>query len=142
LRARPIDATDGEADTVEVRGIDLDALDVPVLTGLQAQGDLLVVPGTTDDALRDADFRPVPPKGIPVLRGEHDHTLVADPGACRCSVAGAQAGNRLGLVEVSTTAYLVHIEHATLGLGPGIYTLHRQREATPEPSEINRYVVD
>ena len=36
----------------------------------------------------------------------------------------------LGVLDVTGTAYLVHPEHAALGIGPGRYALRRQREHT------------
>jgi hypothetical protein len=109
------------------------SLDVPVLSGLQAQGDLLVVPGTAHRWQHAIDIRPVPAAGIAVLRGEHDHTLVADPDACRYATPSEPNETCIGLIEVTATAYVVHLEHATIGIGPGVYALHRQREAMPRP---------
>ena len=62
---------------------------IPVIDGLQAQGDLIVVPFadlTEVMIVPNAYWREVPGSGIDVLRGGaggNPHTLVADPGACR-----------------------------------------------------------
>ena len=37
-----------------------------------------------------------------------------------------------GVLDVNGTAYLVHPEHAALGIGPGRYLLRRQREHTQD----------
>jgi hypothetical protein len=39
---------------------------------------------------------------------------------------------RLGVVHVATEAYLLHPEHAALGLAAGDYLLRRQREQTAD----------
>lgn len=106
---------------------------VPVLTGMQRQGDVLVV--------RRSDLPPatttVPRQGVPVVRGENGgntHLLLAS-GDVRCDVRTADARNlTLAVVTVAegATAYLAHPEHAYSGIGPGTYRLTRQREQADE----------
>lgn len=117
------------------------ALTIPVTAGLQAQGDLLVVPWRMVAA---AEARPgapttptpVPPTGIEILRsagGGNPHTLLAD-GKCtwtgRWFVDGD--GLTLGVVDASSVAYLLHPEHGASGIAPGRYVIRRQREAADE----------
>lgn len=126
------------ADLIETHGIDvLDHLDrdtlVPVLTGMQRQGDVLVKPDTNAAAKT-----PVPASGTPVVRGENGgntHSIVADGPGVTCDVRTATA-NDLELATLSvpqgSIAYLAHPEHAYSGIGPGSYTLRRQREQADE----------
>lgn len=116
--------------------------DIPVLTGLQAQGDVIVLPATG----RHAATTPVPQQGVAVVRGEnggHTHLLLAagtvawDPSA----TAGADPSDLdLGVLTVAdgATAYLAHPEHAYSGIGAGTYVLRRQREQ----ADVARFVAD
>lgn len=140
---------------------------IPVTDGIQAQGDLLVIPV----ALLAADplgrtrrgvsivgsprWHAVPGAGVEVLRagtGGNPHTLVADPGACRWTT-GVDDPQRLALGALRTTgvAYLIHPEHGGSGIAPGTYVIRRQRERsgmTGRPSDFPhagnpvRYVAD
>ncbi|TKK90537.1 hypothetical protein FDA94_05970 [Herbidospora galbida] len=101
------------------------SLTIPVLDGIQAQGDLLVIPAhlleTSPEP--DAGWRPVPPEGLVLLDGVHPHVLVADPGTC-LSTDGPD-----GPVFTATApVYLMHPEHGATGLAPGRYAARRQRE--------------
>jgi hypothetical protein len=109
---------------------------IPVVDGLQAQGDLIVIPL----ALLEGDIvvpsfaerREVPAAGVELLRsaaGGNPHTLVADAGTCWWT-AGVhdRAGLALGVVEARTVAYLIHPEHGGTGIAPGSYVVRRQRE--------------
>lgn len=101
--------------------------EVPVVSGLQRQGDVLVVPHR---ASKDKGQR-VPAEGIAVVRGEaggNTHLLVADgPVSWRPVDNG---GLDLGAVTVEdgSAAYLLHPEHGGQGIGPGSYLIRRQRE--------------
>lgn len=112
--------------------LDREAL-VPIVTGLQRQGDVIVVP-TPDGA---AATKRVPASGVPVVRGEaggNTHAIVAE-GAVFCDVREATASNlTLATLTVTegATAYLAHPEHAYSGIGPGTYELRRQREQADE----------
>jgi len=140
---------------------------VPVTGGIQAQGDLLVIPlallaaGTRGWAWRNvsiadsAHWHEVPGAGIEVLRagtGGHPHTLVADPGTCRWTT-GARDPEGLALGALSTTgvAYLIHPEHGGSGIAPGTYVIRRQRERSgtthrssyfPHAADPFQYVID
>jgi hypothetical protein len=140
---------------------------IPVIDGLQAQGDLLVIPvallaAEPQDRVRrnisiadSARWHEVPAPGLEVLRagtGGNPHTLVADPGACRWTT-GVNDPQQLALGALSTNgvAYLIHPEHGGSGIAPGRYIIRRQRErsgASRNPSEFPhagnpfQYVVD
>ena len=126
---------------IDQHGIDvLDHLDrealVPIVTGLQRQGDVIVVPAAIAGHT-GAATRLVPAAGVPVVRGEaggNTHTVVAD-GDVYCDVREASAQDlTLAVLTVAegATAYLAHPEHAYSGVGPGTYVLRRQREQADE----------
>jgi hypothetical protein len=133
------------AELLDKTGLDvLDHLErevtVPVIDGLQAQGDLIVVPLNmiTTVAVVEYSWRPVPPEGIELVRGvagNNPHTLVADPGTCQ--INGAVVDRlRLTIAVIDNTApaYLVHPEHGASGIAPGQWLVRRQQE-----SAISRY---
>lgn len=107
-------------------------LAIPVLTGLQRQGDVIIVPDSTAKAAS-----PVPAAGVPVVRGENGgntHAIVAD-GPVFCDTRQASATDlTLATLTVpdGSTAYLAHPEHGYNGIGAGTYTLRRQREQADE----------
>lgn len=121
---------------------------VPVVDGMQAQGDLLLAPLTM---LRHVSLghswspRPmwqeVPSEGIELLRstaGGNPHTLVADPRQCWWTFDVTDpTGLAIGALEATTVAYLIHPEHGATGIAPGCYVVRRQREralgAAPGP---------
>lgn len=114
--------------------LDLDDL-VPVNTGMQRQGDVIIVP-TVGNA--KPATTPVPTTGTPVVRGEaggNTHAIVADGPGVFCDTRQATARD-LTLatltVDEGSVAYLAHPEHAYTGIGPGTYTLRRQREQADE----------
>ncbi|WP_328608704.1 hypothetical protein OG943_06150 [Amycolatopsis sp. NBC_00345] len=109
---------------------------VPVLDGLQAQGDLIVVPlalvANTVRAMAGGYGEPVPPGGIELVRGvagNNPHTLVADPGTCRWT-PDLHDPLRLGIAVFENTApaYLIHPEHGGSGVAPGRWLVRRQQE--------------
>jgi hypothetical protein len=125
------------ATLIEEHGITvLDHLDtdvtVPVNTGMQRQGDVLVAPRNVSPATT-----PVPAAGVPVVRGENGgntHTIVAD-GPVYLDLRTADTRNLvLALLTVppGSIAYLAHPEHAYTGIGPGTYVVKRQREQADE----------
>ena len=107
-------------------------LTIPIHTGLQRQGDVIVIPDPGDPATT-----PVPASGVPVVRGENGgntHAILAD-GTVYCDTHQASASN-LTLATLTVTpdavAWLAHPEHGYMGIGPGTYTLRRQREQADE----------
>jgi hypothetical protein len=111
------------------------ALAVPVIDGLQAQGDLIVVPASMLGMVRLDSFthwEPVPRSGVELVRGEggnNPHTLVADPGTCHWTT-GIRDPLRLavGMFSNTSPAYLVHPEHGGSGVAPGRWVVRRQQE--------------
>ena len=110
--------------------------DVPMLAGMQRQGDVLIVP-----CKPHAQGAPVPAKGVAVVRGEaggHTHLLVAVGDVRWTTISGRTL--ELGTLTVAggAEAYLLHPEHGAAGIAPGSYTLKRQRQQ----AEVERLVAD
>lgn len=106
--------------------------EVPVLTGPQRQGDIIVLPSRPSVELGAL----VPASGVPVVRGEaggNTHLLVAD-GPVSWLVGSVSDRLHLGTVTVpeGATAFLLHPEHGAQGIGPGTYRVRRQREQADE----------
>lgn len=108
-------------------------LEIPVLAGLQRQGDVLVRPAKVKATT------PVPLAGTPVVRGENGgntHAIYPTPeGPVFCDVqAGSNTDLRVAVLSVpeGSTAYLGHPEHGYMGIAPGDYTISRQREMAEE----------
>lgn len=123
---------------------------VPVVDGLQAQGDLIVVPHTllanavaTGPWSRTVD---VPLSGLELLRsaaGGNPHTLVADDGLCVWHTPVSDTRRlALGILDTQVTAYLIHPEHGATGIAPGRYVIGRQRERGIGGYESPRLVAD
>lgn len=123
------------AELLDSTGLDVLAhldrqVDVPVVDGLQAQGDLIVIPMEMTDAARArAGWHPLPADGIELVRGgdgTNPHTLV---GSCELTMAVLDE-ERLAVAVVRNTApvYLVHPEHGATGIAPGLWLIRRQRE--------------
>jgi hypothetical protein len=120
---------------------------VPVVDGLQAQGDLIVIPlSVVAQFVRpwsSALWRDVPPEGVELLRGAaggNPHTLVAEPGTCRWTNDVLDSNLlAIGMFEASAAVYLLHPEHGGTGCAPGTYVVRRQRE---HEGRRNRLVAD
>lgn len=129
-------------EMIDRHGIDvLDHLDrdqlVPVLDGLQAQGDVIVVPASIANRATAHATTPVPRAGVAVVRGEnggHTHLLLADGPVAFDPHDPGPGDLRLGTLTVrdGATAYLAHPEHGYAGIAPGTYELRRQREQADE----------
>lgn len=123
-------------------------LEVPVLTGVQAQGDLLIFPAElAADAAMAVEWRRVPDTGIALVRSEatgNTHWLHRAPDSQDVQWAPSRpvddlhtapddpARLRLAHLRVppGQAALLIHTdEHGANGIGPGTYTVHRKREA-------------
>ncbi|WP_017592976.1 hypothetical protein [Nocardiopsis potens] len=139
------------ADLTARTGLDvLDHLErqvsVPVVDGLQAQGDLIVVPAGLVPGLFLPDpgffWDEVPPEGRELLRsasGGNPHTLIADGGGCLWASSVRDPEHlALGAVRTSRPAYLLHPEHGGTGLAPGTYLIRRQREGGEAPDRWHR----
>ena len=105
-------------------------VEIPVLAGLQRQGDVIVRPVKTESSART----PVPAHGTPVVRGEsggNAHAIFAADGPVFCDTFAASATDlRVAVLSVpdGSTAYLAHPEHGYQGIAPGNYEIRRQRE--------------
>jgi hypothetical protein len=125
------------ATLIDQHGIDVDPhldrdLTIPILTGMQRQGDIIVIPDPAAKATT-----PVPPAGTAVVRGEnggHTHAVVADgPVACDIRTPNVWDLTLATLtVPAGSVAWLAHPEHGYMGIGPGSYTIRRQREQADE----------
>lgn len=104
--------------------------EVPVLTGVQAQGDLLIVP--TD--VKDVKWVAVPEKGVQVVLGEATgNTHWLHRGFDSPGVKWARLDEGLMLAAVSVpegeSAELIHTdEHGCNAMGPGTYVIHGKQE--------------
>ena len=114
---------------------------VPVHSGLQAQGDLFIVPAKEDGLTQAAAFADgtrgeVPAEGIAVIEAVgsgHEHRLFASvPGTAFFTPYRNRTGQDIGVLEAWETAYLLHPEHGATGVSPGSYVLRRQREQADE----------
>jgi hypothetical protein len=111
-------------------------IDVPILTGAQRQGDVIVL----NRPNRAPAATPIPASGVQVVRAEassNTHTLHSWDGSCffDADPTGGETGLTLGTLTVpeGASAYLVHTEeHGANGIGPGTYELRRQREFAGE----------
>ncbi len=106
---------------------------IPVLTGLQVQGDVAIVPAPPSAK----NGSPVLAAGVAVVRGEsggNTHLLVAEGPVSWAPVVGNPDLLDLGIVTVpeGATAFLLHPEHGANAMGPGNYVIRRQREQADE----------
>lgn len=120
---------------IEATGLDvLTELDrqveIPLLSGAQRQGDVLVIPAKISAST------PVPKSGTPVVRGENGgntHAIQAD-GEVYCDVLDPSPRNLAvaRLTVKSGEAVLCHPEHGFNRIAPGSYEIRRQREMAEE----------
>ncbi|VVJ15538.1 Uncharacterised protein [Amycolatopsis camponoti] len=124
------------AELLDKTGLDVLAhldrqVDVPVIDGLQAQGDLIVIPDDmTGSAYFRAGWRPLPAEGVELVRGgdgNNPHTLV---GRCELTTQVFDPeGLSVAMLHIEVPVYLVHPEHGATGIAPGRWLVRRQREA-------------
>ena len=112
-------------------------LEVPAVDGLQAQGDLFIIPAESKDlkGFPGQAGGEVPPAGIAVIAavGEgHEHRLFAGTPGTAWWRTLSQGGQDIGILECSQPAYVLHPEHGAAGIAPGWYVLRRQREQADE----------
>jgi hypothetical protein len=128
------------AQLIDAHGFDvLDHLDreaeIPVLDGLQAQGDLFVIPHAAKGRHAADRAQDVPATGIPVIEaagGGHEHRLFAGSPGTAWWTPAASGSQDIGVLECAEPAYLLHPEHGATGIAPGAYVLRRQREQADE----------
>jgi hypothetical protein len=133
------------ADLTGVRGFEvlehLEAeAEVPVLAGIQFQGDVAVIPAAELPDVGYGGFVAVGPAGVEVVRGEnggHTHLLVGDAGAVGwCPEVSDPEGLAVGVADVATEAFLIHAEHGGMGLAAGRYVIRRQREQADQERRL------
>lgn len=112
------------------------SVEIPVLNGLQCQGDLIIIPTHTTPAVN-----PVEANGVEVIRGEaerNSHTLHADKGTARWypHVKTRTDDLTLGHLQVTDKAWLIHAEHGANGIAAGTYEIRRQKEFSPEGTRM------
>ena len=111
-------------------------IEVPVLTGPQAQGDVAWWPRPPLGAAELESFKPVPAEGVVIVRGTNDHILDAYQGTVLWKALDPRAGDvTIGILHVPATAvaYVTHTEeHTTNGIGPGTYRVTGKREMADE----------
>lgn len=109
-------------------------IEVPVLSTVQRQGDVLICPA---EPVTDAGV-PVPPDGVAVVRGEatgNTHLLTAIGPVFWLAAPQRDTSLLLGTVTVpeGSTAYLIHTdEHGANGIGCGTFRLVGKREQAEE----------
>lgn len=119
------------ADVTIPAHLEADA-EVPVLTGLQAQGDLLVIPA--GKLPKGVTPEPVTAAGVQVVAGEatgNTHWLHQGFDSPGVAWARVDRGLTIGYVVVpdGQSAMLVHTdEHGANGVGPGVYAIHGKQE--------------
>jgi hypothetical protein len=119
--------------------------EVPVMTGPQSQGDLIIIPAKDDSYdISTVELQPVPDGGIQVVVGEatgHTHWLhrgFESPGITFGRVDEVDSNSVLngaslieGVVHVpeGEVAELIHTdEHGCNAMGPGTYVIRGKRE--------------
>jgi len=123
---------------IETHSFDvLDYLDrdveIPVLSGLQVQGDLIIIPCAFSVLNKTSRPQKVPPEGIAVIPATgsgHEHRLFASVAGTASLATGSSTD--IGILTCTEPAYIAHAEHAYTGVAPGCYTLRRQREQGEE----------
>ncbi len=108
---------------------------VPVLPGLQAQGDLFVIPQETRGRHAADHAKGVPQAGVAVIEAVgtgHEHRLFAGQPGTAWWTPAVRSVQDIGVLECTEPAYLLHPEHGATGIAPGAYVLRRQREQADE----------
>ncbi len=116
--------------------------EVPVLTGVQAQGDLIVVPAQFDNFPWPSELGVVPVEGVQVVVGESTgNTHWLHQGFDSVGVRWGRVADELvvGVVDVpeGESAELIHTdEHGCNAMGPGRYVIRGKREMADEIRRI------
>lgn len=108
--------------------------EIPVVDGLQAQGDLILRPMPGLVPAR-GDELAVPQYGVAVIDavgGGHEHRLFAEiPGTAWWTPA-SRSGQVIGTLTCDEPAVVLHPEHGATRVAPGTWELRRQREKADE----------
>jgi hypothetical protein len=113
-------------------------IEVPILTGPQRQGDVLIIPRARIGKAEGASLKPVPAEGVAVVRGEatgNTHLLMADGPVMWAGFPQSDTAVALGVLDVpeGSVAHLLHTdEHGVNSIGAGTYLLHGKREMADE----------
>lgn len=117
----------------------LASIEVPILTGPQRQGDVLIVPRAPLGVAEREAMTPVPASGVNVVQGEstgNAHILDAVQGEVMWVAARTTTTDlTLGVLHVGadSVAHLIHTdEHGCNAIGPGTYRLVGKREMAEE----------
>lgn len=108
--------------------------EIPILTGPQAQGDLIILP--VDEG--DYKLGPVPDEGVQIVFGEatgNSHYLHRGFDSAGVTYTRVDEGLRIAVIRVpeGQSAQLIHTdEHGSNGIGPGLYAIHQKRELADE----------
>jgi hypothetical protein len=118
-------------------------LAVPVLSGPQRQGDILIVPTGPLTPAERATAAAVPAGGVALVRGEatgNTHILAPDPGVSIlwAETPAGRGDTLLGVIAVDGgPAWLIHTdEHSVLGVAPGVYQVRGKREQREEIARV------
>lgn len=122
------------AHGVDLSNIEFPELEIPVISGNQRQGDVLILKVTTAHG-----GQPLGATGVVVVRSEatasNTHSLVGD-GTWEPNARADQDGELVqGWLTVADgkEAFLIHTEeHSAVGIGAGTYEIRRQREYAGE----------
>ena len=105
-------------------------LEIPLLTGPQRQGDLLIIPAPAHTGGKPLD------RGVEVVRseaGSNTHCLHGDGQWLESTSAATALVQGWLLVPEGGECYLIHSEeHNAIGIAPGSYEIRRQREYAGE----------
>lgn len=121
------------AHGISLDAIELPEMEIPIITGNQRQGDVLILKVTTSHGGQPLG------KGVTVVRAEtnqsNTHTLVGT-GLWEPNGRASRDDELVqGWLTVPTggEAFLIHTEeHSALGIGAGTYEIRRQREYAGE----------
>lgn len=105
-------------------------MEIPMISGLQAQGDLLIRPAMNVELEGTSSIVGGKVTKV-ILDGVHQHVLTGDEGAIEF-FRGGRSRLSLGYARVTGEAFLIHPEHGATGLAPGTYEFRRQREMREE----------
>ena len=125
-------------------------VDIPVVTGVQRQGDVLVLPSQPPSCLPGFGRRQGLRAGVVVVGSEssgHTHTLYGDGTVRRladptspAALPRPDATVAWLRVPAGGEAFLMHSdEHCALGIGPGTYQLRRQLEYRDPDQQTSAY---
>lgn len=112
-----------------VRDLFADA-EIPVMTAVQAQGDVLAVPVTRTPGPDAVDVAAAGVDVIAPADGGHAHTLVAPDGGCRVRLRSPESADDLviAMIDATEPVFLLHTEHGGTGLAAGCWEIRGQRE--------------